>query len=139
MAFSWTASHAGTGAQLVVPPGGRTLSGGGSARCDRNASSVRLEYRRGGSLTILATALIETGSRMDESSMRSLRAPAYELPDRSGEGAFSAIDIYRSGKREELLFRTRTRDGLDCKTLARLRTAETTDLLIDRLTHEIKC
>ena len=53
----------------VVPSSGKVLTGGvdANARCSaRSASSARRNIEEGGSLTIIATALIDTGSRMDE-------------------------------------------------------------------------
>jgi len=129
---------------LVLPPSGRTLSGGVDPtalhRPKRFFGAAR-NMEEGGSLTILATALIETGSRMDEVIYEEFKGTGnMELHlDRSlaERRIFPAIDIYKSGTRkEELLF---TEDELETiyllrRALSSLGTAETTDLLIDRLT-----
>ena len=130
---------------LVVPPSGRTLSGGvdpAALHRPKRFFGAARNIEEGGSLTILATALIETGSRMDEVIYEEFKGTGnmeLHLDRRLAERRiFPAIDIYRSGtRREELLF---TEQELETawilrKTLAQLGTAETTDLLIDRLTH----
>jgi len=96
---------------LVVPPSGRTLSGGidpaAFHRPKRFFGAAR-NLEEGGSLTILATALIETGSRMDDVIYEEFKGTGnFELHlDRklSEKRVFPAIDIRRSGtRREELL------------------------------------
>jgi len=96
---------------LVVPPSGRTLSGGidpaAFHRPKRFFGAAR-NLEEGGSLTILATALIETGSRMDDVIYEEFKGTGnFELHlDRklSERRVFPAIDIRRSGtRREELL------------------------------------
>lgn len=130
---------------LVVPPSGRTLSGGvdpAALHRPKRFFGAARNIEQGGSLTILATALVETGSRMDEVIYEEFKGTGnmeLHLDRRLAERRiFPAIDIYKSGTRkEELLF---TEKELEMafilrKTLASLGTAETTDLLIDRLTH----
>ncbi len=99
---------------LVVPPSGRTLSGGiDPASLDkpkRFFGSAR-NIEEGGSLTIIATALVETGSRMDEVIFEEFKGRGnMELVlDRklAERRIFPAIDIKRSGTRkEELLLST---------------------------------
>ena len=55
---------------LVVPPSGRTLSGGsgsgGAVHMPKRFFGAARNMREGGSLTVLATALVDTGSRMDD-------------------------------------------------------------------------
>lgn len=96
---------------LVVPPSGRTLSGGidpaAFHRPKRFFGAAR-NVEEGGSLTILATALIDTGSRMDDVIYEEFKGTGnLELHlDRklSEKRIFPAIDIRRSGtRREELL------------------------------------
>lgn len=96
---------------LVIPPSGRTLSGGidpaAFHRPKRFFGSAR-NIEEGGSLTILATALVETGSRMDDVIYEEFKGTGnMELHlDRklSERRIFPAIDIRRSGtRREELL------------------------------------
>jgi len=96
---------------LVVPPSGRTLSGGidpaAFHRPKRFFGAAR-NVEEGGSLTILATALIETGSRMDDVIYEEFKGTGnleLHLDRRLAERRiFPAIDIRRSGtRREELL------------------------------------
>lgn len=103
---------------LVIPPSGRTLSGGidpaAFHRPKRFFGSAR-NIEEGGSLTILATSLVETGSRMDDVIYEEFKGTGnMELHlDRklSERRIFPAIDIRRSGtRREELLL---NKDELD--------------------------
>ncbi|QQE78810.1 transcription termination factor Rho [Alicyclobacillus sp. SO9] len=96
---------------LVVPPSGRTLSGGidpaAFHRPKRFFGAAR-NVEEGGSLTILATALIETGSRMDDVIYEEFKGTGnmeLHLERRLAEKRiFPALDIRRSGtRREELL------------------------------------
>lgn len=97
---------------VVVPPSGRTLSGGldpiSLNRPKRFFGAAR-NIEDGGSLTIIATALVETGSRMDDVIFEEFKGTGnMELQlDRklSERRIFPAIDIKKSGTRkEELLF-----------------------------------
>jgi len=98
---------------LVVPPSGRTLSGGidpASLHRPKRFFGAARNIEEGGSLTIIATALVETGSRMDDVIFEEFKGTGnMELQlDRklSERRMFPAIDIKRSGtRREELLFR----------------------------------
>lgn len=95
---------------LTVPPSGRTLSGGidpaAFHRPKRFFGAAR-NIEDGGSLTILATALVDTGSRMDEVIYEEFKGTGnMELHlDRSlaERRVFPAIDIRRSGTRKEEL------------------------------------
>lgn len=96
---------------LVVPPSGRTLSGGidpaAFHRPKRFFGAAR-NIEEGGSLTILATALIDTGSRMDDVIYEEFKGTGnLELHlDRklAEKRVFPALDIRRSGtRREEML------------------------------------
>src|SRR5690554_1598477 len=95
---------------LVIPPSGRTLSGGidpaAFHRPKRFFGAAR-NLEEGGSLTILATALIDTGSRMDEVIYEEFKGTGnLELHlDRSlaERRIFPALDIRRSGTRKEEL------------------------------------
>jgi transcription termination factor Rho len=97
---------------LVVPPSGRTLSGGidpASLIKPKRFFGAARNIEEGGSLTIIATALVETGSRMDEVIFEEFKGTGnMELVlDRklSERRIFPAIDLKRSGTRkEELLF-----------------------------------
>jgi len=97
---------------LTVAPSGRTLSGGldpsALYRPKRFFASAR-NIEEGGSLTVMATALVETGSRMDDMIFEEFKATGNQelVLDRSmaDRGIFPAIDIPRSGTRhQELLF-----------------------------------
>ena len=130
---------------LVVPPSGRTLSGGvdpAALHRPKRFFGAARNLEEGGSLTILATALIDTGSRMDEVIYEEFKGTGnmeVHLDRRLAERRiFPAIDIYRSGTRnEELLLSDRELEVVYLlrKALGSLGTAETTDLLIDRLLH----
>lgn len=95
---------------LVIPPSGRTLSGGidpaAFHRPKRFFGSAR-NIEDGGSLTILATALVDTGSRMDEVIYEEFKGTGnLELHlDRNlaERRIFPALDIRRSGTRKEEL------------------------------------
>ena len=96
---------------LIVPPSGKTLSGG----IDPNALHKPKKFfgaarniKEGGSLTILSTALIETGSRMDEVIFEEFKGTGnmeVHLDRKMSERRiFPAIDINKSGtRREDLL------------------------------------
>ncbi|KDR94795.1 transcription termination factor Rho [Peptoclostridium litorale DSM 5388] len=96
---------------LTVPPTGRTLSGGldpGALHGPKRFFGAARNIREGGSLTILATALVETGSRMDDVIFEEFKGTGnmeIHLDRRLAEKRiFPAIDIYKSGtRREELL------------------------------------
>lgn len=96
---------------LVVPPSGRTLSGGldpAALHMPKRFFGAARNMREGGSLTILATALIETGSRMDDVIYEEFKGTGnMELVlDRklSEKRIFPAIDILKSGtRRDDLL------------------------------------
>jgi transcription termination factor Rho len=95
---------------LVIPPSGRTLSGGidpaAFHRPKRFFGAAR-NIEEGGSLTILATALVETGSRMDDVIYEEFKGTGnmeLHLDRRLAERrVFPAIDIRRSGTRKEEL------------------------------------
>ena len=93
---------------LVVPPTGRTLSGGidpGAFHRPKRFFGAARNVEEGGSLTILATALIDTGSRMDEVIYEEFKGTGnleLHLDRRLAERRiFPAIDIRRSGTRRE--------------------------------------
>ncbi|MEN6348363.1 MAG: transcription termination factor Rho [Syntrophomonas sp.] len=98
---------------LVVPPSGRTLSGGvdpASLDKPKRFFGAARNIEEGGSLTIIATALIETGSRMDEVIFEEFKGRGnMELVlDRklAERRIFPAIDLKRSGTRKEELLLT---------------------------------
>ena len=96
---------------LTVPPSGRTLSGGldpAALHMPKRFFGAARNMREGGSLTILATALVDTGSRMDDVVFEEFKGTGnMELVlDRklSEKRIFPAIDISRSGtRRDDLL------------------------------------
>lgn len=130
---------------LVEPPSGRTLSGGvdpNALHKPKRFFGAARKMEEGGSLTIMATALVETGSRMDEVIFEEFKGTGNmelhldrKLADRR---IFPAIDIIKSGTRkEELLLKP---EELECtwvlrKVLGSLGPAETMELLLDRLTN----
>jgi transcription termination factor Rho len=103
---------------LVVPPSGRTLSGGidpASFHRPKRFFGAARNVEEGGSLTILATALIDTGSRMDDIIYEEFKGTGnmeLHLDRKLAERRiFPALDIRRSGtRREELLL---TKEELD--------------------------
>ena len=96
---------------LVVPPSGRTLSGGldpAALHMPKRFFGAARNMREGGSLTILATALVETGSKMDDMVYEEFKGTGNMelILDRrlSEKRIFPAIDIVKSGtRREDLL------------------------------------
>lgn len=96
---------------MVVPPSGRTLSGGldpGALHMPKRFFGAARNMREGGSLTILATALIDTGSRMDDVIYEEFKGTGNMeiILDRrlSEKRIFPAIDILKSGtRRDDLL------------------------------------
>lgn len=96
---------------LTVPPSGRTLSGGldpAALHMPKRFFGAARNMREGGSLTILATALVDTGSKMDDVVYEEFKGTGnMELVlDRklSEKRVFPAIDIQKSGtRREDLL------------------------------------
>ena len=98
---------------LTVPPSGRTLSGGldpAALHMPKRFFGAARNMREGGSLTILATALVETGSKMDDVVFEEFKGTGnMELVlDRklSEKRVFPAIDIAKSGTRREDLLLT---------------------------------
>ena len=93
---------------LTITPTGRTLSGGldpGALIMPKKFFGAARNIEEGGSLTILATALIETGSRMDDMIFEEFKGTGnmeVHLDRRLQERRiFPAIDIYKSGTRKE--------------------------------------
>ncbi len=95
---------------LTIPPSGRTLSGGidpAALHKPKKFFGAARNIENGGSLTILATALIETGSRMDDVIFEEFKGTGnmeVHLDRRLSERRiFPAIDIYKSGTRKDEL------------------------------------
>jgi len=127
----------------VVPSSGKVLSGGVDANAlekPKRFFGAARKIEEGGSLTIMATALIDTGSRMDDVIFEEFKGTGNMeiILDRKlvDKRIFPAIDINRSGTRkEELLV-----DGTDLnkiwilrKVLSPLSIDEAMDLLLDKL------
>ncbi|MBQ8327004.1 MAG: transcription termination factor Rho [Lachnospiraceae bacterium] len=126
---------------LTVPPSGRTLSGGldpAALHMPKRFFGAARNMREGGSLTILATALVDTGSKMDDVVYEEFKGTGNMemVLDRklSEKRIFPAIDIAKSGtRREDLLM---TPDELDAinvmrKALNGLKQDEAVDKILD--------
>lgn len=106
---------------LTVPPSGRTLSGGldpAALHMPKRFFGAARNMREGGSLTILATALVDTGSKMDDVVFEEFKGTGnMELVlDRklSEKRIFPAIDLIKSGtRRDDLLLEPDERQALD--------------------------
>jgi len=127
----------------VVPPSGKILSGGVDSnalqRPKRFFGAAR-NIEEGGSLTIIATALIDTGSRMDEVIFEEFKGTGnmeLQLDRRIADRRiFPAIDINRSGTRkEELLLDTATlnRVWILRKLLSSLNPADAIEFLLEKM------
>ncbi|MDH4271176.1 MAG: transcription termination factor Rho [Candidatus Aminicenantes bacterium] len=127
----------------IVPPSGKVLSGGIDANALHKPKKFFGSARKveeGGSLTIIATALVDTGSRMDEVIFEEFKGTGNmeinldrRLVDKR---VFPAIDIPRSGTRkEELLIEEvdLNRIWILRKVLAQMSEVEAMELLIDKL------
>lgn len=128
---------------LIIPPTGRTLSGGldpGSLYKPKRFFGAARNIEFGGSLTIIATALVDTGSRMDEIIYEEFKGTGnmeIHLDRRLSEKRiFPAIDLNKSStRREELLLSKRELDGIWTirKVMANGNTADVTEQLIAML------
>ncbi len=106
---------------LTVPPSGRTLSGGldpAALHMPKRFFGAARNMREGGSLTILATALVDTGSKMDDVVYEEFKSTGnMELVlDRkvAEKRVFPAIDIPKSGtRREDLLLNSEEQKAMD--------------------------
>jgi transcription termination factor Rho len=128
---------------LTIPPTGRTLSGGldpGALHKPKRFFGAARNIEHGGSLTIMATALIETGSRMDDVIFEEFKGTGnmeLHLDRRLSEmRIFPAIDINKSGtRREELLLDQRELESVWAvrKAMSNMGTAQVTEMIISRL------
>ena len=126
---------------LTVPPSGRTLSGGldpAALHMPKKFFGAARNMREGGSLTVLATALVETGSKMDDVVFEEFKGTGnMELVlDRklSEKRIFPAINIPRSGtRREELLLSKEELEGMYVmrKALGGMKSEEALEQILD--------
>ena len=126
---------------LTVPPSGRTLSGGldpAALHMPKRFFGAARNRREGGSLTILATALVDTGSKMDDVVYEEFKGTGnMELVlDRklSEKRMFPAIDILKSGtRREDLLLSKEEQEAVESmrRALNGLRPEEAVDNILN--------
>ena len=129
---------------LTIPSSGRTLSGGidpASLHKPKKFFGAARNIEFGGSLTILATSLVETGSRMDDVIFEEFKGTGnMEVHlDRklSEKRIFPAIDIYKSGtRREDLLLSKKELETVYAirKAMNNLPVAEVTEQIISEMT-----
>lgn len=125
---------------LTIPPSGRTLSGGldpAALYMPKKFFGAARKIENGGSLTILGTALVETGSKMDDVIFEEFKGTGnMELVlDRSlsERRIFPAIDIYKSGTRRDDLLLSQDEMGVAYnirKDLSRNHTSEVMESMI---------
>ncbi|MBQ2802279.1 MAG: transcription termination factor Rho [Lachnospiraceae bacterium] len=125
----------------VVPPSGRTLSGGldpSALHMPKRFFGAARNMREGGSLTILATALVDTGSKMDDVVYEEFKGTGNMemVLDRklSERRIFPAIDLQKSGtRREDLLLSADELEAINImrKALNGLKSEEATDRILD--------
>ena len=126
---------------LTVPPSGRTLSGGldpAALHMPKRFFGAARNMREGGSLTILATALVDTGSKMDDVVYEEFKGTGNMemVLDRklSERRIFPAIDIPKSGtRREDLLLSSEELEAINImrKALNGLKPEEAVDKILD--------
>ena len=130
---------------LTVPPSGRTLSGGldpAALHMPKKFFGAARNMREGGSLTILATALVDTGSKMDDVVYEEFKGTGnMELVlDRklSEKRVFPAIDIPKSGtRREDLLLSKEEQDAVYIlrRALNGLKADEAVESILNAFAH----
>ena len=128
---------------LVVPPSGKTLSGGLDPTAlykPKRFFGAARNIENGGSLTILATALVETGSKMDDIIFEEFKGTGnmeVHLDRKLSERRiFPAIDINKSGtRREEKLLTPREKDTVFAlrKALSSMSVADVTEQLLSQM------
>ena len=126
---------------LTVPPSGRTLSGGldpAALHMPKRFFGAARNMREGGSLTILATALVDTGSKMDDVVYEEFKGTGNMemVLDRklSEKRIFPAIDIAKSGtRREDLLLSKEEAEAINImrKAINGLKPDEAVDKILD--------
>ena len=130
---------------LVVPASGKTLSGGfdpGALHKPKKFFGAARKLEEGGSITILATALVETGSRMDDLIFEEFKGTGnMELHlDRelSEKRIFPAINLNKSGtRREDLLMNQEELEAIWYmrRALGNKDPQEVTEMILDNLAH----
>lgn len=130
---------------LTVPPSGRTLSGGldpAALHMPKRFFGAARNMREGGSLTILATALVETGSKMDDVVYEEFKGTGNMemVLDRklSERRVFPAIDIPKSStRREDLLLTSEELEAINIirKAVNGLKPEESVDKILDMFTR----
>ncbi|SMB86278.1 transcription termination factor Rho [Desulfonispora thiosulfatigenes DSM 11270] len=128
---------------LVIPSSGRTLSGGvdpNALHKPKRFFGAARNIEEGGSLTILATALVDTGSRMDDVIFEEFKGTGNMelILDRkiAERRTFPAIDIIRSGTRKEDLLLSKEELDVNWKLRKRFSNAnpqEAAEMIIDAL------
>ena len=126
---------------LTVPPSGRTLSGGldpAALHMPKRFFGAARNMREGGSLTILATALVDTGSKMDDVVFEEFKGTGnMELVlDRklSEKRVFPSIDIVKSGtRRDDLLLEPEEQEAVEImrKAINGMRTDEAVENILN--------
>ena len=130
---------------MVVPSSGKTLSGGidpGALHKPKKFFGAARKIEEGGSITILATALVETGSRMDDVIFEEFKGTGnMELHlDRklSEKRIFPAVNLNKSStRREDLLLSPEETEAVwkMRKSLSNQNPQEVTEIIIDYLAH----
>ena len=126
---------------LTVPPSGRTLSGGldpAALHMPKRFFGAARNMREGGSLTILATALVDTGSKMDDVVYEEFKGTGNMelILDRKlqEKRVFPAIDIAKSGtRREDLILSQEEQEDVDImrKALNGMKSDEATENILN--------
>lgn len=129
---------------LTISPTGRTLSGGidpGALHGPKKFFGAARNIRNGGSLTILGTALVDTGSRMDDVIFEEFKGTGnMELhldKNLAEKRIFPAIDVYRSGTRREDLLLSESEIEVLYK-LRRMVSDDSTQIAADKVIEEMK-
>lgn len=130
---------------LTVPPSGRTLSGGldpAALHMPKKFFGAARNMREGGSLTILATALVDTGSKMDDVVYEEFKGTGNMelILDRklSERRVFPAIELSKSGtRREDLLLNKYELEAMNIihKGLNGMKKDEATENILHLMTH----
>lgn len=130
---------------LTVPPSGRTLSGGldpAALHMPKKFFGAARNMREGGSLTILATALVDTGSKMDDVVYEEFKGTGNMelILDRklSERRVFPAIELSKSGtRREDLLLNKYEREAMNIihRGLNGMKKEEATENILHMMTH----